>query len=180
MEFLDSMRALLRLHAERGQSFPAFLRIESRAVPAPWAALLVHDRSMTATLAEHYGDDVTVRLLGDDILTPDKALDRVVVLGLENADRPVALAGLRIHLERFAPELRAAFIEAERPFGGILRQAGLSFTSEPQYFLSCETNAVLADALGVSEGAVLYGRFSRLFNQTRDLLAEVVELLTRP
>lgn len=92
MEFLDSMRALLRLHAERGQSFPAFLRIESRAVPAPWAALLVHDRSMTATLAEHYGDDVTVRLLGDDILTPDKALDRVVVLGLENADRPVALA----------------------------------------------------------------------------------------
>ncbi|WP_449243178.1 hypothetical protein [Desulfovibrio sp.] len=180
MDFLDSMRGLLRLHAERGQTFPVFSSEDAGEVPAPWAALLVHDGSMTAALAEHYRDAVTVRLLGDDILVRDKTLDRVVVLGLEKAGRPVALAGLRIHLERFAPELRAAFIEAVRPFGAILRQAGLAFTSEPRSYLCCEANAVLAEALGLAEGETLHGRFSRLYNPARDLLAEVVELLVRP
>ena len=92
----------------------------------------------------------------------------------------MALAGLRIHLERFPPEVRVRFVEAVSPFGGILRQEGIGFSSQVVSFVKCRASKLLAGALRTRQGSALYGRFSLILGDHGTLYAEVMELLPRP
>jgi hypothetical protein len=123
--FLDALKVLIAQHAFHGESMPAIGAVSTKDVPSPWAAVVVNSGSMTANLEKCYGDRILLTLLGDDIHVPDKTLGRAVILRTERGAVPVALAGLRIHLERFPPEVRVRFVEAVSPFGGILRQEGI-------------------------------------------------------
>ncbi len=180
MNLLKSMAVLLAAHAFHDESPPRFETVEARLLPEPWASMLDHDRSMTAALAECYGDRITLRLIGDDILLPDKVLDRAVILGAEALGKPVALAGLRIYLDRFSPSVRVRFVEALEPFGGILKQMGLAFSSEPVQFVKCAATPLMAGWLDVPEGAELFGRLNAIYAPDRTQLAQVLELLAPP
>ena len=105
---------------------------------------------------------------------------RAVILCTERGAVPVALAGLRIHLERFPPEVRVRFVEAVSPFGGILRQEGIGFSSQVVSFVKCRASKLLARALRTRQGSALYGRFSLILGDQGTLYAEVMELLPRP
>jgi hypothetical protein len=178
--FLDALKVLIAQHAFQGEPMPAIGAVSTKDIPSPWAAVVVNSGSMTANLEECYGDRILLTLLGDDIHVPDKTLGRAVILRTERGAVPVALAGLRIHLERFPPEVRVRFVEAVSPFGGILRQEGVGFSSQVVSFVKCRASNLLAGALCARRGSVLYGRFSLILGDQGTLYAEVMELLPRP
>jgi len=178
--FLDALKVLIAQHAFYGEPMPAIAAVSTNGVPSPWAAVVVNSGSMTANLEECYGDRILLTLLGDDIHVPDKTLGRAVILRTERGAVPVALAGLRIHLERFPPEVRVRFVEAVSPFGGILRQEGIGFSSQVVSFVKCRASKLLARALRTRQGSALYGRFSLILGDQGTLYAEVMELLPRP
>jgi len=178
--FLDALTVLIAEHAFHSEPMPAISPVSAKDVPSPWAEMVVNSRSMTANLEDCYGDRILLALLGDDINVPDKTLERAVILRTERGAAPVALAGLRIHLERFPPEVRVRFVEAVSPFGAILSQAGIGFSSQPVSFVKCHTSKLLAGALSVQPGDSLYGRFSLILGYQGMLYAEVIELLPMP
>jgi hypothetical protein len=178
--FLDALKVLIAQHAFHGEPMPAIGAVSTKDVPSPWAAVVVNSGSMTSNLEECYGDRILLTLLGDDIHVPDKTLGRAVILRTERGAVPVALAGLRIHLERFPPEVRVRFVEAVSPFGGILRQEGIGFSSQVVSFVKCRASQLLARALRVRRESALYGRFSLILGDQGTLYAEVMELLPRP
>jgi hypothetical protein len=178
--FLDALTVLIAQHAFHGEPMPAISSVSAKEVPDPWAAVIVNSRSMTANLEDCYGDRILLTLLGDDIDVPDKTLGRAVILRTERGAMPVGLAGLRIHLERFPPEVRVRFVEAISPFGGILSQEGIGFSSQPVSFVKCRASKLLARAVCARSGSALYGRFSLILGDQGTLYAEVIELLPRP
>jgi len=178
--FLDALTVLIAQHAFHSEPMPAISPVSAKDIPSPWAGVVVNSRSMTANLEDCYGDRILLTLLGDDIHVRDKTLGRAVILRTEKSATPVALAGLRIHLERFPPEVRVRFVEAVSPFGGILSQEGIAFSSQPVSFVKCRASKLLAHALSASPGSSLYGRFSLILGDQGTLYAEVIELLPRP
>jgi hypothetical protein len=120
--FLDALAVLIAQHVFHGEPMPAISAVSAKDVPSPWAAVVVNSRSMMANLEDCYGDRILLTLPSDDIHVPDKTLGRAVILRTERKTTPVALAGLRIHLDRFSPKGRVRFVEAVSPFGGILRE----------------------------------------------------------
>jgi hypothetical protein len=178
--FLDALAVIIAQHAFHGDPMPAIGAVPAKDVPSPWASVVVNSRSMTANLEDCYGDRILLTLLGDDIHVPDKTLGRAVILRTARKAEPVALAGLRIHLERFPPKVRVRFVEAVSPFGGILREEGIGFSSQPVSFLKSRTSKLLAQALCSQPGSTLYGRFSLILGDQGMLYAEVIELLPRP
>lgn len=180
MQSMPAMTALLAAHAFHDDALPIFQRINAKHIPSSWANLLCATSSMTASLAACYGEEVALTLLGDDLLVPEKLLDRAVVLSGRQTGRPFALAGLRIHLERFAPRIRVRFVEAVTPFGKVLKEEGLAFTSEPACFFRTQANTLLARALILPEGTSLFGRTNNIKDAYQVQLAEVVEILVQP
>jgi hypothetical protein len=178
--FLDALAVLIAQHAFHGDTMPAIGAVPAKDVPNPWTRVVVNSRSMTANLEDCYGDRILLTLLGDDIHVPEKTLGRAVILRTERRAAPVALAGLRIHLDRFFPKVRVRFVEAVSPFGGILREEGIGFSSQPVSFVKCRTSKLLAHALCSQPGSVLYGRFSLILGDQGMLYAEVIELLPLP
>ncbi|WP_148208439.1 hypothetical protein [Solidesulfovibrio magneticus] len=180
MQTMPAMTALLAAHAFHDDTIPTFERVTATQIPSSWTKLLCGTSSMTIALSKCYGEEVALTLLGDDILVPEKILDRAVVLSGRQTKKPFALAGLRIHLERFAPHVRVRFVEAVIPFGKILQEEGISFTSEPACFFQTSSNALLSRELKISEGITLFGRMNDIKSNERIQIAEVVEILVEP
>jgi chorismate-pyruvate lyase len=180
MQTIPAMTALLAAHAFHDDTIPIFERITATQIPPTWTKLLCGTSSMTIALSKCYGEEVKLTLLGDDLLVPEKLIDRAVVLSGRQTEKPFALAGLRIHLERFPPHVRVRFVEAVTPFGKILKEEGISFTSEPACFFQALSNTLLSRELKITEGQTLFGRMNDIKSSERIQLAEVVEILVEP
>jgi hypothetical protein len=65
------------------------------------------------------------------------------------------------------------------PFGGILENEKVPFTSHPRGFFRIAVDSRLAELLGATSGQVLYGRCNELRHGSGKVLADVVEVLPR-
>lgn len=165
-------------YARARQPLPPFQLLEGDQVPEPERTLLVHCNDMTPTLEAHYGEEITLRVLGRR--RRGNEYSREVVLILKNSRRPVEFGANRIQLDRFSPDARRLILEEREPLGHILRDFAIVHTCQPNAFLRFASDRLINDVLRLKGVQTLYGRHNQLFDPDGRLLSEVVEILRHP
>lgn len=150
-------------------------------LPPAIRPLLVHVRGMTAVLEDHAGEAMTLSVLssldeGDAGAGGDTLLRKVLLAGAETG-RPGEMGLIRIHLSSLPAPVAARIRAADLPFGTVLKQAGIRFTSRPHTFFTARAAGDLCRRLGHPPGAVVHGRATVLHDSAGALLAEAVEIL---
>ncbi len=153
--------------------------LSASELPPAFRRLLVHKLGMTPTLEKRWGEPMTINLLSDNLSTRCKSLFRLVALHPQSNPEPVEIAIIRIPLTTFTPKLRILFLEAQRPFGTLLSEAGIRFQARPQAYFSCLADRELSQRTGLKEGTCLYGRVNHLLNDEGALLCETAEALPK-
>jgi len=162
-------------YAQMSLTLPPLQQLDREAVPRPYRQLLVHYDDMTPTLERFHGRDIHLRLLGRR--RKGEEYFREVVLLLDGTDEPVEFGAIKIHLDRFVPEVRRQILEERRPLGHVLQECGVKHSSLPKAFLRLASDHLINQALQLSGANVLYGRRNTLFGPQERPLAEIVEIL---
>lgn len=170
-----AIHPLCEFYSRSGLALPRFEVIGGEEVPAPFRALLVHDRDMTPTLQEHFGGAIHIEVLGRE--RRGDAYFREVVLRLDGDDRPVEFGANRIALELLPADVRRLVLDEQLPFGQILKAHEIDHAGGPEAFLRVEADALMCRAFGMERSAVLYGRHNTLRDRAGRALSEVVEIL---
>ncbi len=152
--------------------------IEGHQMPEPFRSLLVHQGDMTPTLEQHYGSDIHLRVLHRE--RKGSIYVREVVLHLDRDGRAVEYGANRIDLDLFAPELKELILAERIPLGHLLHEYRVPHTSRPTAYLRLQTDSFMAQALGIEEGEVVYGRKNTLWSPSHQAISEIVELLPSP
>src|SRR5262245_52621509 len=173
----DGLQVIAELWGALGFTAPAVELLAPEQLPPAFQMLLVHNTGMTSTLERHWHESVGVELLSDDLSLEQRSLSRFVVLRTQSSAQLVEIAMIRIPLDNFPGTLRRQFIEAKKPFGTLLAEAGISFRAYPQAYFTCEADAMLAEKCGLGESTRLYGRINQLLRADGALLCETVEAL---
>jgi hypothetical protein len=84
---------------------------------------------------------------------------------------------IRIHLNHLPLGIRRQVLEEERPFGDILQSEALAHFGWPQNFFRVAPDNHIAEMLQQPQARALYGRRNLLLDGSRQLLAEVIEVL---
>jgi chorismate-pyruvate lyase len=172
----SSWKALLqRFYAPTGLSVPALEELKGAEVPPPYQSLLVHSWDMTPTLARFYGQPLRLRVFGRERM--HNLYKREVILWLSEDGRPVEYGVIRIHLDRLPPAAQRLVLQEERPLGDILQAESIPHLSWPQAFFRLKADAHTGSALALSRPSHLYGRRNVLLDGSRQLLADVIEVL---
>ena len=144
-------------------------------MPEPYRTLLVHSSDMTPTLTQFYGQPLRLRVLSSE--RQNSSYRREVVLCLAEDERPVEYGVIRICLDRLPPVARRLVLDEGRPLGDILQGEAIPHLSWPQAFFRLRADAHAGAALGLRRPGFLYGRRNVLLDGSRQLLAEVIEVL---
>ena len=172
----DRIEGLFREAFARQQSDPPrIVSIPDEEVPRPYRSLLVHDRDMTSTLQNYYGDVVRLEVLHREQQTDE--LTREVLLRLQGDDRPVEYGVIRIVYASLAPEIRQRIQDGGVPLGQILDDAGIDYVSRPENYCSLEDHPYLRRCLADGEPEKRFGRINVLKRASGEPLAEVIEIL---
>lgn len=173
-----AMHWLLPLHyfyERRNASLPKIQFIDGAEMPNGDRQLLVHEKDMTPTLADHHGS-----VLGLQVLDKEANIDfmmRLVILRRHDNLLPVECGAIAIHLEHFEPDVQAMVQDCRVPLGGILQELNIPHYGRPRGFFKIEADELIANALGEDVGQVLYGRCNELCDPEGYTLADVVEIL---
>ncbi len=157
-----------------GLSLPSVEKIAGASMPEPYRSLLVHDRDMTPTLEEFWGE--TIHLQPLQVREADGVLFREVTLVTDLTGLRTEFGGIKISLEHFSDAARSKILAGEVPLGRILGDLRIRHKSQPIGFFSFAGDQATRDALAVDPGCTLFGRHTVLHADGR-LLAEVVEIL---
>jgi hypothetical protein len=166
---------LQRFYEPTGLSVPALKELKGTEVPHPYQELLVHSSDMTPTLAGFYGQSLGLRVLSRE--RAGNSYKREVILWLAGDTRPVEYGVIRICLDRLPPGARRLVLQEQRPLGDILHGEAIPHLSWPQAFFQLKADAHAGAALGLRRARILYGRRNVLLDGSRQLLAEVIEVL---
>jgi chorismate-pyruvate lyase len=172
---LNLLFPLDRFYARAALPLPTVSRVPPEEVPAPYGQLLVGNHDMTPTLEAFHGERIQLHLI--ERRHEADVLARVVVLTLEGSAKPVEFGAILIHLPLFPPDARERILESRCPLGTILATYGVEHASRPQAFLRVVSDALMEEALCLSEQRVLYGRRNVLWTPQNGILADVVEIL---
>jgi len=172
---VDLFYPLNEFYELAGAPLPPVDSLEPRDIPETYRNLLVHDRDMTPTLEDAYGQRIELRVLRHTLR--DDLLSRQIVLALQGPGAAVVFGAIKIYLEHFPLGAKALVLEMKLPLGTILRAQGVEHVSRPAAYFRVQSDAVIQDALQLSEGTVLYGRQNVLLDSQRHTLARVLEIL---
>ncbi len=170
----DLLHPLVEFWSPRDNAFKVE-RVAGEDVPAPYQALLVHDRDMTPTLEEFWRSRITL-----DVLARSESEDELLrhVILRTAAGKPIAFGAIRIQLWPFPPHAREDIVHGRAPLGAVLRTYAIPHQSAPAGFFRMAPNAMTRQAFGWTDATMHYGRHNRLSSDA-GLLAEVVEILPR-
>ncbi|MCC6908061.1 MAG: hypothetical protein IT430_08990 [Phycisphaerales bacterium] len=171
----DLMFPLEEFYADRGDALPRIEAVSAGDLPPPYRDLLVHERDMTTTLEEHFGEPVALRLL--EVRRDGPWLRRQVVLVGSSSDRPVEFGAIRIDLGRFDSDAVRRIVDCRQPLGAILHDCGVEHACRPSAFFRFVSDAATRAAFELAGPTTLYGRHTLIHNQNDQTLAEVVEIL---
>jgi chorismate-pyruvate lyase len=173
---LPSWAALMEGFYERaGLSSPVLEELDPAAVPQPYQALLVHSSDMTPTLTRYFGQAMKLQVLNRE--HQDDSYKREITLWLADGSRPVEYGVIRICLDLLPSAARHGVLQEQRPLGEILQQESIPHRSWPNAFFRLKSDAHAGGALGSPRHGFLYGRRNLLFDDSRRLLADVIEVL---
>lgn len=172
---LDLFYPMNEFYEREHASVPRLIRVAGCDVPEPYRSLLVNDRDMTPTLAEAYRRRMHLRIL-KRFQTAD-VFARQIVLESEGESKVTVFAAIKIYLDRFPAETKRLILEGKLPFGTVLQEQGIAHSSRPSAFFRVVSDETMNQALGLKNGAELYGRRNALLNEARIPLAQVLEIL---
>lgn len=147
---------LERSYADLDMPPPALETVAT--LPAAVAPLLDHTGGMTRALERHWQAPITLSVRHR--IQVGMRLRRVI--SLSTPTRPVAFGLIEIDLAPLPVAVRDAVLAESTPFGAILAQAGLRFTSRPQCFFTLDADPLLARSLDIPAATRLYGRETQL------------------
>lgn len=175
-EHLPSWAALLeRFYKRMTLPLPSVAHLKDHEVPQPYQRLLVHSHDMTPTLEAFYGRPMRIALLSRE--REEGAYLREVILRPQSEGQPVEYGVIQIYLEHLPEAARQRVLEEERPLGNILQTEAIPHLSWPQAFFRVESDTHMSRVLCLSRPCVLYGRRNILLDDSRRLLADVLEVL---
>lgn len=157
------------------QGMPGITEIAATEVPEPYQQLLVHRNDMTTTLEQFHGGRTKLRVLHSQ--TTGDVYQREVVLLIEGAQQPVEFGALTVYLPALPAGVETAMVAGRRPLGGILRERGLKFTSQPKAYIRLQADDIMVHALRLPAATTLYGRCNVLLNERGEAFADIVEIL---
>ena len=171
----DLLYPLSRFCERDGHPLPPHEILDGAAVPEPYRTLLVHRGDMTSRLEEFHNAPMTLRVLHRE--ENGDAYRREVLLCAKNNGLPVEYGAIEIHLDVFAPELRAQILEGRLPLGGLLNRSGVRYRSEPRAFIKLAPDARMNALFATDPTHELYGRCNILRGERGETLARIVEVL---
>lgn len=167
---------LTALDGDVSTAVAATLRgLDGHAIPSPQRELLVHSDGLTPTLERHLGEPLRLRTLR--MRRDGDTLTRHILLITTDDGRAVSFGAIRLHLERFAPHVRAEIVAGETPLGAIVRAHRVAHQRRLLGFFEVAAETLAATGLVVGREPVLYGRHSEIATPAGQLMAEVVEIL---
>ncbi len=172
---LDLFMPLEFFYASRAEPMPCPRLIPGSDMPAPYQHLLVHESDMTPRLRDFHGSPIGLRVV-ERQLSEDYVM-RLVVLDRQTDQRPVEIGAIGIQLEGFPAAARADILAGQIPLGGLLEAHGIQHESAPKAYFTIPADAFLADLLGATVGAQLYGRCNALSHHDGLVFADIVEIL---
>ncbi len=171
----DLMFPLEEFYSDRGDMVPQVEAIDGSEVPAPYRELLVHERDMTSTLGEYYGQNIALRLL--EVRRDGDWLRRQVVLLTAVDNQPIEYGAIRIDLSAFDLAAVRKIVECRQPLGSILHACGVEHICRPSAYFRFQSDLATRVAFGLPGPTMLYGRHSVTYDGNGGTLAEVVEIL---
>ena len=166
----------LSLFCEReGHPLPPHTILDGPAVPEPYRTLLVHGGDMTSRLEEFHRAPMTLRVLHRE--EDGRAYRREVLLCKNDDGLPVEYGAIEIHLDAFAPEMRAEILAGRLPLGGLLNAHGVVYRSEPRAFIRLAPDVEMNALFSTDPAHALYGRSNVLLGARGETLARIVEVL---
>jgi chorismate-pyruvate lyase len=172
---LHLLYPLNEFYEESSLPLPFAAEVKGHEIPQPYRSLLVGDHDMTPALEGAYQRSIGLEVLR--FALRDDVLSRQVVLVPDGHTRPAAFGAVKICLVHFPPEAKRLILELKQPLGTILRTQGIVHFSRPEAYLEVTPDAVIGRALGLANSSRLYGRRNVLWNQARQILAQIVEIL---
>ncbi len=151
----------MNLSAQFAQTLAQGSWVEDHEIPEPYRGLLCHHRDMTSTLANFHQGRVTLEVLRSEQV--DECYYREVTLWVDR--KKVEFGLIKFFLENLPHPLRTEVLAGKKPFGEILNESGLSYSSKPIGFFHS----------GEKESP--YGRHNCLLNSEGKDLAHIVEIL---
>src|SRR5713101_2891267 len=177
MPALNLFYPLNEFYDEARLPLPSVTRVEPIEIPEPCRGILVHDLDMTPTLEDTYGGAIDLRVLKHSLR--ENVFSRQIVLTLRDGGGPVLFGAIKIYLDRFPDKARALVLEMKQPLGTILATQGIAHSSHPAGYFSVAADALINDALQLTDSALLYGRQNVLSDSSQRTLAQVLEILPR-
>ena len=132
---------------------------------------------MTSTLARHYREEVTLRVL--ERREGPQRYRRHIVLETADSRRPVEYGAMRILLPLLSEAARRDVLAAGTPLGPAMqfRAARPRLPPQPGGFFRIRSNNVIEQALKLAEPQWLYGRCNCMRDGAGRVVAEVIEIL---
>jgi chorismate-pyruvate lyase len=155
-------------------ALPKIETIEAEALPEPYKSLLVHERDMTSTLERFHQSRCHVHALQ---CLEEEDYSRLVVLELNESDKPIEFGAITIHLQNFDKAARDLISQGQKPLGAILNEENILYVSSPQAFFRIVPDGLICSALKIHSTDWLYGRCNRLTLKDGRCLAEIIEVL---
>lgn len=139
---------------------PEWRRLDWRAVPERYRALLNHRESMTMVLERYYSDRLLVRPLWT--CSSNGTYARQVMLIREHGGEPVEMGAINLKVGALSADVRDAIASEHLPLGRILTAAYSSYETRPILFFSITPDPAMMSWFGMSVSFDLYGRYAAL------------------
>ncbi len=172
---VDILAPLQYFYQSTQHVFPEIKMLDGSRMPEPARQLLVHDRDMTPTLIDFFGEDIELEVL--DMEEEHLTIKREVILHLVETRVPVEFGAIKIDISLMEPPVRDMVREGKKPLGGILNEQNLQHQSSPSGYFQVTSDDILQRAFEFNDFPVLYGRCNTLKYANGNTLADVVEVL---
>ncbi len=129
---------------------------------------------MTSVLQEYHSESIHLENV-EIVREADRLMRRVALLG--EGGRPVEFGAIDIWLPCFTDAVQKDILDCHTPFGAILNENEIGYTSSPRRFFEIESKGFIGEALRLESPARLYGRTNILRSENDEIMARVVEIL---
>ena len=171
----DLLYPLNRFYESEHLAVPLTCVLDAGDLPEPYRRLLAHQRDMTSTLEEFYGEAMNLRVLHAG--QKDGAYCREILLFGADSGRVAEYGSIRIFVENFDARSRAEILAEKLPLGAILTRNAVPFVSAPRAFFEIQSDAVTSRHFQIAPLTGLFGRHNRHSSPSGESLAEIVEIL---
>jgi hypothetical protein len=133
--------------------------IDAGELPPTYRRLLDHTGHMTATLKEHYGGEIVLRVLA--YLDEWPWYRRKIVLAAGPSNLVVEFGIVHLDLRALNTEVRREVLQRSKPLGDILNEHGVHTRVTPKWFLRFGPDSSIGEYLPQAKGGC-FGRMATI------------------